>query len=51
MDLLVYADLPKSDDQPSARVNPAVKRLLLKTDNHALDDIKVKMKKSLLRRC
>lgn len=46
-----YCDLPQHCLNPSKQSNQSAKRLILKTDSHMAEDMSIKLKRSLVRKC
>lgn len=46
-----YCDLPMMTNNPSEKSLDNIKRLILKTDSHTSEDLSVKLKRSLVRKC
>jgi len=46
-----YCDLPKMTNSSVEETPANIKRLILKTDSQTSEDISVKLKRSLIRKC
>lgn len=46
-----FCDLPKDTHSPTEQHPAHLKRLILKTDSHTANNVQIKIKRSLMRKC